>query len=313
MLTDVGLLLLGGVLLYFGAEWLVRGAAGLARVFGISPLVVGLTVVSYGTSAPELAVSLVAALDGKSAIALGNVLGSNIANIGLILGLTALISPPRVDASLARRELPVLVLATAAVPVCLIGGVIQRFEGVLLTAGAIGFTLVTLRWSRGEPTGQVEDEPAEKGSRLGLAAFAVVGLVTLLIGGKVLVDGAVGLALAFGMTERVVGLTVVAIGTSLPELAASLVAALRGHSELAVGNVVGSNIFNVLLILGVTSTVSPIAGSLSESRVDLLVMGALTTLCVLSLRRQRRVSRTEGVLYTAGYVAFLTALALGFG
>ncbi len=312
MLTDVGLLLLGGVLLYFGAEWLVRGAAGLARVLGISPIVVGLTVVSYGTSAPELAVSLVAALDGKSAIALGNVVGSNIANIGLILGLTALIAPPAVEGGLAKRELPVLVLATLLIPICLWGGSINRVEGILLTLGAIAFTAVTLRGSRGE-TGQVDDGPPEERSRFALGLVALLGLGTLLAGGKVFVEGAVGMALGLGMSERVVGLTVVAIGTSLPELAASLVAALRGHSELAVGNVVGSNIFNVLLILGITATVTPITGSLQETRFDMAVMGLLTVMCVASMRKARRITRTEGALLTGTYVGFMALLAAGVG
>lgn len=311
VLSDIGLLAMGVIALYFGAEWLVRGAAGLARVFGVSPLVVGLTVVSYGTSAPELAVSVVAALDGKSAIALGNVVGSNIANIGLILGITALIAPPLVEGSLARRELPTLLLATAAVPAILLDGVIGRIEGTLLTAGAIAFTLATLKWSRQSPENAAEEQPQEPGDgKLRLAMIAAAGLGVLLVGGKVFVGGAVGLALALGMSERVVGLTVVAVGTSLPELAASLVAALRGHSELAVGNVVGSNVFNVFLILGLTSLVRPIEGALHAMTLDLGVMGALTVLCVISMRAARRIPRWEGGLLVCCYVAFLLVLVL---
>ncbi|MCA9595613.1 MAG: calcium/sodium antiporter [Myxococcales bacterium] len=315
MLANVGLLVLGVVALYFGAEWLVRGAAGLARMLGVSPLVVGLTVVSYGTSAPELAVSTVAALDGKSDIALGNVVGSNIANIGLILGITALIAPPLVQGSLLRRELPVLLLATAAIPVFLMGGEIHRWEGILLVLGALLFTIATLKWSgRASPESEeLPDVPEAGGSKIGLALLSLLGLGVLLVGGKVFVTGAVGMALQLGMSERVVGLTVVAVGTSLPELAASLVAAMRGHSEIAVGNVVGSNIFNVLLILGTASALRPITGDLSAMRLDLAVVGLLTVLCVISMRAQRRIPRWEGGVFLAIYVSFLALLVAGVG
>ncbi len=309
MLVHVGLLLLGGILLYFGAEWLVRGGAGLARAFGVSPLVVGLTVISYGTSAPELAVSMLSGLEGKPQIALGNVIGSNIANIGLILGLTALIAPPRVDSSLARRELPVLLLASALLPLILLHGVAGRLVALGFLAGAFGFTYATLRWARpASDSGDQEPDLPGKSNRLALSGLAVLGLAVLLVGGKVFVGGAVGLAHHFGMSERVIGLTVVAIGTSLPELAASLVAALRGHSELAIGNVIGSNIFNVLLILGATGLVAPLHGSLHDMRLDLGTMLALTVFCVWSLRRSRRVTRLEGALLTATYLSFLVGL-----
>ena len=310
MLLNLGLLLLGGTLLYFGAEWLVRGGAGLARAFEVSPLVVGLTVISYGTSAPELAVSMLSGLDGKPQIALGNVIGSNIANIGLILGVTALIAPPRVDGSLARRELPVLLVASLALPLILVHGLAGHLVALGFVAGAIGFTYAALRWAR--PDAQPDDEPGgdqpATANRLVLSGLAVLGLALLLGGGKVFVNGAIGLAHHFGMTERVIGLTVVAIGTSLPELAASLVAALRGHSELAIGNVIGSNIFNVLLILGATGLVAPLHGSLHAMRLDLGTMLALTVFCIWSLRRSRRVTRVEGALLTAGYCGFLVAL-----
>jgi cation:H+ antiporter len=298
----------GGLLLYFGAEWLVRGAAGLALALGIAPLVIGLTVVSYGTSAPELAVSLLAALEGRSAIALGNVIGSNIANIGLILGLTALIAPPRSDGSMARREVPILLAASVALPFVLLDGNIGRIDGVVFTIGAAVFTYVTWRWSRGHDKPH-EELPTAGGNKLSLGVLVLVGLVALTGGGKVFVSGAAGLARDLGMSERVVGLTIVAIGTSLPELAASMVAALRGHSELALGNVVGSNIFNILLILGVTSIVTPISGALSAIRFDLAVMFAFSMLCAISLRSTRRIGRTEGVVYTASYVGFLGLLA----
>lgn len=311
MLLDLGRLLLGGVMLYFGAEWLVRGAAGLARAFGVAPLVIGLTVVSYGTSAPELAVSVSAALDGKSDIALGNVVGSNVANIGLILGITALIAPPKVDPSLIRREIPWLLVATFAVPVVMWGNQVGRSEGAMLTLAAVAFTVLNLRSARQGDGEQAELEGIDEArGKLALFAWFVVGLGVLVWGGDVFVDGAVGVAKRYGMSERVIGLTIVAVGTSLPELAASLVAALRGHSELAVGNVVGSNLFNILLILGVTSLVRPIPTSFQPFPVDLLVLGVVTVACAVSMRGTGIIGRPEGGFYILIYAAFIGLIAV---
>ena len=197
-----------------------------------------------------------------------------------------------------------LLLATAAIPVFLMGGEIHRWEGILLVLGALLFTIATLKWSgRASPESEeLPDVPEAGGSK-----------IVLLVGGKVFVTGAVGMALQLGMSERVVGLTVVAVGTSLPELAASLVAAMRGHSEIAVGNVVGSNIFNVLLILGTASALRPITGDLSAMRLDLAVVGLLTVLCVISMRAQRRIPRWEGGVFLAIYVSFLALLVAGVG
>jgi cation:H+ antiporter len=318
MILDLGRLALGGFLLYLGAEWLVKGAAGLARVLGVRPLVIGVTVVAYGTSAPELMVTLLAAAEGKSDIALGNVIGSNIANLGLILGATALVAPPLVDRSLARREVPVLLLSALAVPAALYDSVISRLEGALLVLGATAFSWAMLRaTSRVPATAEIAEEAREEiaeeapiRSKPKLVALALLGLALLVGGGKVFVDGAVAIAFAFGMSERVVGLTIVAIGTSLPELAASVVAALRGHSSLAIGNVIGSNIFNVLLVLGAGAAARPIPGSLVALRFDLWVMGGLTLLAAILVRTERKISRPEGVLLVSCYAAFLGALVL---
>ncbi len=312
MLLDAGLLLLGGLMLYFGAEWLVRGAAGLARALGVAPLVIGLTVVSYGTSAPELAVNIIASTSGSSELALGNVVGSNIANIGLILGLTALIAPPSVDGSLIRRELPLLVLATMALPLVLLDSVVGRIDAAIFAAGALLFTYAAFKWAGRDPNtaDEMPEEVPETRSRLLLSGLLIVGLVALVGGGKLFVTGAVQIALVLGMSERLVGLTIVAIGTSLPELAASLVAALRGHSELAVGNVVGSNIFNILLILGVTGLIHPIAGSIDAMKFDLSVLVAVTLVCVLFMRRRRVITRPEGVVLLACYFGFIAAAVM---
>jgi cation:H+ antiporter len=322
VILNVLFLILGSTGLYFGAEWLVRGAAGLARLMGIRPLAIGLTIVAYGTSAPELVVSGVSAYQGKSALALGNVVGSNIANIGLILGITTIIAPPLIKNGLMRRELPVLLAATAAVPLLLWDGVVSRFEGAILLASAFTFSWVTLRAL--EPHGerpsrapaavdeQVEAEegaPPERHGRLALAGLTFAGLAVLSYGGKLFVDGAVGLALAIGLSERIVGLTIVAMGTSLPELAASLVAALRGHSEIAVGNVLGSNIFNICLILGSASLIHPIEAQLGAVRLDLLTMGVLTVVCTIAMRTARKIQRFEGALLVTVYSLFLIVLA----
>jgi cation:H+ antiporter len=319
---DLVLLAGGGGLLYFGAEWLVKGAAGLATAFGMRPLVVGLTVVAYGTSAPELSVGIAAAFEGKSAIALGNSVGSNIANLGLILGLTALVSPPRVEAGLIWRELPVLV-GTSLMPVLLFyDGLLGRLEAAGLVLGAAVFTVWMLRGAGGRiKTGAAEaalaspqQQPAQPHtSKARLVALAVIGLAVLVAGGKLFVDGAVGLARAAGMSDRVVGLTVVAIGTSLPELAASLVAAMRGHSGIAVGNVVGSNIFNVLLILGAAGLVRPMEATLGAVRLDLAVLVGMTVFGAIALRTERTIRRWEGGLLVVAYAAFLFALGRGVG
>jgi len=324
VLVHLLLLALGSAGLYFGAEWLVRGAAGLARSMGIRPLAIGLTVVAYGTSAPELVVSGLSALEGKSALALGNVVGSNIANLGLILGITTIIAPPVVKGGLLSRELPVLLAATLALPLLLLDGAVSRVEGAVLLLCALGFTVATLRAispSSDRPSQapsersslvDVEDPPApEHLGRLALAGLTALGFGVLALGGKLFVDGAVGLAIAVGMSERVVGLTIVAIGTSLPELAASLVAALRGHTEIAVGNVLGSNIFNILLILGAAALIRPIEAQLFSVRFDLIVLGVLTVGGTLAMRKGRKILRVEGALLVIAYSLFLTVLAAG--
>lgn len=313
--TSAGALLLGALFLYLGAEGLVRGAAGLALRLGVRPLLIGLTVVAYATSAPELVVSTAAAWRGSSDIALGNVVGSNIANLGLILGLTALIAPPKSYGTMAGRELWVLALATAMVPLLLLDGSIGRIEGAALALGAVAFTWLTVRWSLRDPTNHdpMSDALAEAARgrpSARLVGLCVVGLLLLVGGGELFVRGSVSMAQLFGVSERVIGLTLVALGTSLPELAASAVAALRGHAELAIGNVVGSNIFNVLLILGAAALVKPMAGDLAVMGVDLLTLAWVTVLAFLMLRKPRVVTRAEGFLLLASYGAFLVALVL---
>ena len=318
MLIDIVSVVAGGLVLYMGAEWLVKGSAGLAHAFGVKPLVIGLTVVAYGTSAPELAVSVAAIVDDSSAIVLGNIVGSCIANIGLILGLTALIAPPSVDGRLIKREVPVLVVAAAAVPLTLYDGQIQAWEAGILIGCAVAFTVVTLMSASGKDPDEIDipDEAVpdqETGEHKGkLALLTVVGLGALIGGGELFVTGARNLAIDLGMSERLVGLTIVAVGTSLPELAASVVAALRGFSGLAVGNVVGSNIFNIFLVLGVVGVIKPIDGALGELRLDVLFLIGVTLLGVLTMRGNRLITRFEGVLLLASYGVFVALAIIGW-
>lgn len=311
---DLVLLAVGGALLYFGAEWLIAGAAGAALKLGVAPLLIGLTVVSYATSAPELAVSASAALKNQGALALGNVVGSNVANMGLILGCTILLSPPKSDGGMAGRELVILALATLAVPALLLDGVASRIEGVILLFGSVAFTWLTVLWSKRRninPEEDLEGVPHNETRSLGLlVTIGVGGLVCLICGGEAFVRGAVGMAETLGIDERVIGLTVVAFGTSVPELAASIVAALRGHSDLAIGNVIGSNIFNLLLILGTTATIRPFASQFDQLTIDFSFLLGLTAVAIVLLWRPRKLARWQGGLLGASYLSFLAILVL---
>jgi cation:H+ antiporter len=316
MLTHT-LALAGGLTLLVGAaHFLVRGAASLALRLGLSPLVVGLTVVAFGTSAPELVVSVQAALAGAGGIAVGNVVGSNIANIGLILGAAALVRPFLTDASVLRRDLPVLLAATGLGVGILFDRTVGRAEGAVLVV-ALG---AYLAWSVHEARRQslarrseaVELPATPAGSAWRDAVYVVLGLAGLVIGADLFLSGAVGLAEAAGVPNAVIGLTVVALGTSLPELATSIVAAVRGESEIAVGNVVGSNLFNVLGILGVAALIRPIVAPGLQT-VDLLVMMAFAVVLLPMMWSGRRLVRLEAALLAAGYVGYVGFLALARG
>jgi cation:H+ antiporter len=311
MLSALLFMLAGFVLLTGGAEGLVRGAASLARRVGLSPLVIGLTVVALGTSAPELVVSVGAALDGNGELAVGNVVGSNIANIGLILGVSALLSALHVQAQVIRFDMPILSAVTLGMGLFLFDGQVVQWEGALLVAGLIAYVALSIRWARAEPVAGVQadfDEGLPAQNRWGIDALLVgVGLAGLVGGARLLVDGAVTLATLLDVDRVIIGLTVVAVGTSLPELATSMVAARRGEGDIAVGNAVGSCIFNLLGILGVTALVHPLAtGGLSV--VDAAVMLGMTLFLLPLMRTGSTLSRTEGgILLTVyvGYIAYL--------
>lgn len=312
-------LLGGGVLLYLGAEWFVGGASSLALRLRVPQLLVGLTVVAYGTSAPEVIVGVEAARAGHGAVALGNVLGSNIANIGLILGIAALIKPARVNGGLRRRELPVLVASTALVPLLLLDGVVSLWEAVGLLLIAVGYTTGMVRAARSKSAvnsalvdaktaGDAADAAGAPTTQSVAKAIATaaVGLAVLLIGGSLFVDGAVALAHAFGMSERLVGLTIVAVGTSLPELVTSVIAARKGHSDLAVGNVVGSNIFNIFLCLGAAGLAGSVGATLHSVSFDLAALTVMTAMGAIFIRTERIITRQEGGLAVFAYAVYLT-------
>ncbi len=310
---------IGLVLLVVGAELLVRGASRFASALGISPLVVGLTVVAFGTSAPELAVGVSSALAGEPDIALGNVVGSNIANVLLVLGLASLVAPVVAGLRVVRREVPLMIVASGALWLMAIGGQIDRLEGALLFAGILAYTAFLVRSTRRE-SAQVRSEfAAEYEVPLGGArivawnlVLAVAGLGLLLLGADWIVRGAASMAAAMGIPEVVVGLTIVAVGTSLPEIATSVLAGVRGHRDIAVGNVVGSCLFNILMVLGATALVAPqplvVAPSLLAVDVPLMFAAALACLPILYTRL--RVDRWEGVLLLGFYVAYLVYLGL---
>ena len=318
MLLDAVMFAGGLVALYFGAEWLVRGAARLARALGISAIIVGLTIVAFGTSAPELVVTVLAAGRGQSDVAVGNVVGSNIVNIGLILGLSAAMSIIRIQARLILREMPIMIAAAIGLIALGADGIISRLDGLLLFAGLIAFVLYMLRAARLGAAPLLEAEFQEYEEETGMIPTGAgrgrdllligAGLVSLVIGAELLVRAAVSFARAAGVSELVIGLTIVSIGTSLPELATSVVAALRREADIAVGNVVGSNIFNVLAVLGIAPLVQPVAVAGSLYDFEMWVMLAFSVALPILCRSGFRLARIEGALLVVGYVAFLWAL-----
>jgi cation:H+ antiporter len=314
---------LGITLLIVGADLLVRGAARLAAALGVSALVIGLTVVAYGTSAPEMAVSVGSALNGRSDIALGNVVGSNIVNVLVILGLSALITPLAVAQQLVRLDVPLMLAVSVATTLLAWDGWVSRADGGLLFAGALAYSALAVRLGRSE-SAVVEAEYRELEAALvgtprrsaravaGDGARIVSGLVLLLLGAHWLVDSASAVARSLGVSELVIGLTIVALGTSLPEVATSVVAAWRGERDIAVGNVVGSNIFNLLAVLGTTAVVSPVGVAVSPValRVDLPVMIVVAAACLPVVASGRRIDRWEGLLLLTGYALYVTYLFL---
>ncbi|MBP7468555.1 MAG: calcium/sodium antiporter, partial [Thauera sp.] len=312
MLEQVLMFVLGLVVLVVGADVMVRGASRLAVSFGVSPLVVGLTVVAFGTSAPEMAVSVGSALAGTPDLAIGNVVGSNIANVLLILGISALITPLLVDEQIIRQEIPIMIGASALLVVMALDGNIGVLESIVLFALVIAYTVFLVIQSR-RASKAVQDEfetgiptstwDSHWAVQIGLIA---AGLAMLVVGADWLVDAAVAFARAFGVSDLVIGLTVVAVGTSMPEIATSIVAAMRGQRDIAVGNVVGSNVFNILAVLGAAGIASGVGLPVSEAarNFDLWVMLAVAFACLPIMITGREIARWEGVVFLAYYAAY---------
>ena len=307
------LLFLGGVgVLYFGAEWLVRGSARLATSLGVSPIVVGLTVVSMGTSAPELVISVVASLGGNPDLAIGNVMGSNLANVGLVLGISAILRPLRVSAQVVTREVAVMLFITAALLPLIWDHHIGRLEGLLLVTMLVFYLGYVLRTAKTEGTEARENREATR-KAIGLfprtivrdVAFVVLGVAGLVLGAFAIRESAVAIAEALGVSELVIGLTLVSIGTSLPELATCAVAALRHEADIAVGNILGSNVFNIAGVLGVTSIIGPLDFSPEVLRLEFPAVMVITVLMVPIVRHRLVIRRREGVVLLSAYLALL--------
>ncbi len=304
------LLILGFGLLIVGAEILVRGAVQLATAIGISPLIIGLTVVAFGTSSPELAVSIQSAWMGQADLALGNVVGSNIFNVLFILGLAALVAPLLVSRQLIVRDVPLMIAASLLLPILGWDGSVSRLDGLILFAISIAYLAYSIRQSRKASQAIPDEVKADLAERQRPwyvnALLVIVGLLVLVIGSDWLVDGAVAIARSWGVSELVIGLTIVAAGTSMPEVAASIIASLRAQRDIAVGNVVGSNLFNILVVLGLTAVFAPngVEVPMAAFSFDIPVMIAAAVACLPIFFSGRIIARWEGALFLGYYIAY---------
>jgi cation:H+ antiporter len=317
--------LVGFVLLYFGAEWLVKGSSSFARSLGVTPVVIGLTVVAFGTSAPELAVSVYSSIVAKSMIAVGNVIGSNICNIALVLGLAAVFQPIKSDPSVIRRDIPIMLGVSVYLLVISLNSMLGRIEGATLFAGIICYTFInyslakrgTPQTSGGETDATMESELQEVGyiaSRKQQIIMILIGIAGVVGGAQIVVVNAEKIMKIWGVSEKFIGLTVVAFGTSLPELATSVVAALRGEMDISIGNLVGSNVFNIMSVLGAASLVRPIPipGGFFGSGlwIEYLVMLFTSFLPWLLMRKTFTINRKGGLMLLICYVGFITYLII---
>ena len=317
MLEAIAFLIIGLGFLVWSADKLVYGAAALARNFGISPLVIGMTILAMGSSAPEMMVSATAALDGKTDTAVGNVLGSNIANIALILGITALIKPLSISSGVIRRELPMMIGVTLLAGALLWDNHLGFYEGVLLFVLFAAFLFAMLQISRSEKKNgdafleEQESEVPEGVSNPKAAMWVVVGLIILPLSANMLVDNAVVIAKFFGMSDLVIGLTIIAVGTSLPELAASLAGVMKGEDDMAVGNIIGSNVFNILAVMGIPGILNPsVLSEFAMGRDFWVMLGVSLLLVVMALGKSRSVNRIEGGVLIVTFVAYQAYLLM---
>lgn len=298
----------GLAILYFGAEGMLGGSTRIARRMGVSPLVIGLTLVAFGTSAPELSLDVTAAFRGTTELAFGDLVGSNIANVGLILGIAAIIRPLHIHARLLRAEVPIVIATSLVVWALAIDGQLSRQDGLILLALFVLFVGYSVRAARSESAAvkkELEDAVPHDGKPLRDVFFVIGGLAGLVVGAQLMVYAAVAFARQLGVSELMVGLTIVAIGTSLPELATSIVAARKNEADIVVGNVIGSNIFNMLCVLALVAVIQPIPISPESLRVDVPVMAVYVVLLVPIMLRGMLVARGEGIFLVSGYAAFL--------
>ena len=305
--------LIGGfVLLFFGGDWLVNGGVALARRFRISTLVIGMTIVAFGTSAPELLVSTISAIKGSAGIAMGNVIGSNIANIGLILGLTALICPIETDNRKVVRHGSIMIVASLLLLVFAINSGISRIEGLTLFACLILFTTLSIRKGRTlNEEADIDDQDGKSMTILAAVGLIALSCVMLALGADILVDGATTLASAMGVSDKVIGLTIVALGTSLPELAASVAAAVKKQMDISIGNIIGSNIFNILCVLGVSTSIKPISLEFPDYVNDFIWMMGFSVFIIIftTMRKKKgRLGRTAGILFLLAYAFYAWSL-----
>jgi cation:H+ antiporter len=324
MVLQILLGLIGFGLLYYGAELLVKGSSSLARSLGITPIVIGLTVVAFGTSTPELVVSVVSAAKSKSMIAVGNVVGSNICNIALVLGIAALFNPIKSHPTVVRRDIPIMVAVTLYLLILSLDSRLGRLEGFSLVAGVILYTYLNYYWARKAGSDRnagraaaLSSEVAEMGyvsSRSKQLLMIIAGIIGVIGGAEMVVDAAETVMAAFGVSEKFIGLTIVAFGTSLPELATSVVAAIRKEMDISIGNLVGSNVFNLLSVLGLAALVRPIpiAGGFFKSGlwIDYLVMTFTSALPYFMMRRRYILTRRHGIILLLCYALYLAYLIL---
>jgi cation:H+ antiporter len=311
MLAQLGILLLGLIILYFGAEWLIRGASSLAVSLGIRPLMVGLTVVALGTSMPEFMTNLLAVMIGKDGLALGNVIGSNIANIGLILGLSALLLPIHVGSRTLSREYMIMLAVMVLFYVLALDGTISRSDGAFLLAGLIAFLAYLVETGRRQRAASAEVVASPDLYLPGWkkAVLILFGTIALALGAHLMVDAAVAIAAIYDIPPVVVGLTIVAVGTSLPELAASVVGALRRQTDLSLGNVLGSNLFNVLFVIGLVAVIRPLTVDQTAIMLHFPVMLGFSILISLGFYRNV-LGRVSGSLLLAGFLGYMAYLVL---
>ena len=309
MLISVLYILISLLLLYFGANWLVKGSSSLALKAGVSPLVAGLTVVAFGTSSPELVVSVNAAISGHGNMAIGNVIGSNLFNICIILGISALVAPLKIKMQLLKIDIPVLIVTTIGFMLLFADRHISRFEGVVLVSGIVLYTIMNIILARREKNIEVLAEFQESVTDPKLkwywsAGLILIGLGLLIAGSELLVKGAVVIARSLGVGETIISLTIIAAGTSMPELASSIVATIKKEYDIAIGNIIGSNIFNILGIIGISSLVKPLS-AIAISNIDLYAMLGVTLLLLPFFRTHYTLKRDEGFFMIALYGMYL--------